>query len=38
VVAIDFGQVIGTGSPQDIVKNPKVIEAYIGKQDADYAA
>jgi branched-chain amino acid transport system ATP-binding protein len=35
VVAIDFGQVIGTGSPQDIVKNPKVIEAYIGKQDAD---
>jgi branched-chain amino acid transport system ATP-binding protein len=38
VVAIDFGQVIATGNPQEIVKNPKVIEAYIGKQDADYAA
>lgn len=38
VVAIDFGQVIGTGAPQEIVKNPKVIEAYIGKQDAQDAA
>jgi branched-chain amino acid transport system ATP-binding protein len=38
VVAIDFGQVIATGTPQEIVKNPKVIEAYIGKQDAEHAA
>ncbi len=38
VVAIDFGQVIATGSPDEIVKNPKVIEAYIGRQDADHAA
>jgi branched-chain amino acid transport system ATP-binding protein len=38
VVAIDFGQVIGTGAPQEIVKNPKVIEAYIGKQEVDHAA
>jgi branched-chain amino acid transport system ATP-binding protein len=37
-VAIDFGQVIATGSPQEIVKNPKVIEAYIGKQEVDHAA
>ncbi|MEN9330725.1 MAG: hypothetical protein RLZZ484_1913 [Pseudomonadota bacterium] len=38
VVAIDFGQVIATGSPSEIVKNPKVIEAYIGRQDPDHAA
>jgi branched-chain amino acid transport system ATP-binding protein len=38
VVAIDFGQVIATGSPDEIVQNPKVIEAYIGRQDADHAA
>jgi branched-chain amino acid transport system ATP-binding protein len=38
VVAIDFGAVIATGTPDAIVKNPKVIEAYIGKQDAEYAA
>ncbi len=38
VVAIDFGQVIATGSPSEIVKNPKVIEACIGRQDPDHAA
>ena len=38
VVAIDFGQVIATGSSSEIVKNPKVIEAYIGRQDPDHAA
>ncbi len=38
VVAIDFGQVIATGVPSEIVKNPKVIEAYIGKQEPEHAA
>ncbi len=38
VVAIDFGQVIATGSPSEIVKTPKVIESYIGRQDPDHAA
>ena len=38
VVAIDFGQVIATGVPQEIVKNPQVIEAYIGKQEPEHAA
>ena len=34
VVAIDFGEVIATGVPDEIVANPRVIEAYIGKQNA----
>jgi branched-chain amino acid transport system ATP-binding protein len=34
VVAIDFGEVIATGAPDEIVANPRVIEAYIGKQNA----
>ena len=38
VVAIDFGEVIGMGSPEDIVKNPRVIEAYIGRQEVEHAA
>ncbi|WP_136419000.1 ABC transporter ATP-binding protein [Herbaspirillum sp. ST 5-3] len=35
VIAIDFGEVIATGSPEDIVRHPKVVEAYIGKTEAD---
>ena len=38
VVAIDFGEVIGIGSPEEIVKNPRVIEAYIGRQETAHAA
>ncbi|MBB1600962.1 ABC transporter ATP-binding protein [Variovorax sp. UMC13] len=38
VVAIDFGEVIGIGSPEEIVQNPRVIEAYIGRQEATHAA
>jgi branched-chain amino acid transport system ATP-binding protein len=33
VVAIDFGEVIAEGVPADIVNNPRVIEAYIGRQN-----
>jgi branched-chain amino acid transport system ATP-binding protein len=31
VIAIDFGEIIGIDTPEMIVKNPRVIEAYIGK-------
>jgi len=33
VIALDFGEVIAEGPPAEIVSNPRVIEAYIGKQD-----
>jgi len=31
VVALDFGEVIAQGQPEDIVRHPAVIEAYIGR-------
>ena len=34
VVVINFGKVIATGTPQEIVTNKEVIEAYIGKEVA----
>jgi branched-chain amino acid transport system ATP-binding protein len=34
VIALDFGEVIAEGVPEDIVRHPAVIEAYIGRGDA----
>ena len=33
VIALDFGEVIARGSPDEIVQHPAVIEAYIGRGD-----
>ncbi|MGD9054093.1 MAG: ABC transporter ATP-binding protein [Desulfobacterales bacterium] len=32
IYVLDFGEVIGAGSPEEIVKIPKVVEAYIGEE------
>lgn len=32
VLVLNFGQLIASGAPQDIVRNPEVIEAYLGRK------
>jgi branched-chain amino acid transport system ATP-binding protein len=34
VIAMDFGEVIASGAPQEIVRHPRVVEAYIGRTEA----
>jgi len=34
VVAMDFGEIIAIGGPQEIVRHPRVVEAYIGRTEA----
>lgn len=32
VIVISFGRILAVGTPEEIVKNPEVIKAYIGKE------
>ena len=38
VIAMDFGEVIAEGPPQEIVRHPRVVEAYIGAPGAHRGA
>lgn len=35
IVVINFGAVIGQGTPEEVSNNPQVIEAYLGRGDDD---
>jgi branched-chain amino acid transport system ATP-binding protein len=35
VIAMDFGRIIAVATPEDIVRHPLVIEAYIGRAEDD---
>ena len=37
IMALNYGEVIGTGLPREVVANPRVVEAYLGK-DHQHAA
>jgi branched-chain amino acid transport system ATP-binding protein len=34
IIVLNFGQVIATGTPQEVSRNPDVVRAYLGRSAA----
>ena len=35
VVVLDFGRVLAEGTPDEVMRHPSVVEAYLGREDDD---
>jgi ABC-type branched-subunit amino acid transport system ATPase component len=35
MVAMDFGEVVAAGTPAEVIRNPRVVEAYLGESPAE---
>jgi branched-chain amino acid transport system ATP-binding protein len=38
VIAMDFGEIVAAGTPAEIVRHPRVVEAYLGRPGASLGA